>query len=131
MLRTSGHRDTSFLNGSAVLMARIVDRDGVCIEPANVRATEYSVYELDPWWPNQLNVVPGRSSVPVDVDDVLIDALEVGDLWTVDAAGYNFRHEIDFGRGRPFPKAGFQYEVCYKITFASGEATNVRFQLRC
>jgi hypothetical protein len=130
MLHAYRRRDTEFLNGSAVLMARIVNRDGVCIEPGNVRAIEYSVYELDPCWPHHLNVVSSRSSVPLDVDDVLFDALDVGDLWTVDAAGYNFRHEIDFGPTARSPRSAYRYEVHYQMTLAGGQKTCVRFQIR-
>jgi hypothetical protein len=130
-LRAKDQRDTRIQNGSVLLMARIVDREGVCIRPANVRGVEYSLLELDPCWPNSLNLVAGCCAVPLDVDEVLFDLPEVDELWTVDAVGYNFRHEIDWGHTARFPNAGFQYEVHYQLTLACGTRTCVRFCLRC
>lgn len=121
---------TAFKNGSAVLMARIVDSDGENIEQAGVSAIEYSVYELDPCRPDNLTVVAGHDGVELDVADVVFDTLETGGLWTVDETGYNFRHEIDVTGSEAFPKAGARYQVRYEITPVGGQKTIVRFQLR-
>jgi hypothetical protein len=121
---------TAFKNGSAVLMARIVDSDGENIEQASVSAIEYSVYELDPCRPDNLTVVTGHDGVTLDVSDVVFDTLQTGGLWTVDETGYNFRHEIDVTGSEAFPKAGTHYQVRYEITPVGGQKTIVRFQLR-
>jgi hypothetical protein len=121
---------TAFKNGSAVLLARIVDSAGVVVQQAGVSAIEYSVFELDPCRPDELTVVAGHDGVSLVVADVIFDSLQTGGLWTVDEIGYNFRHEIDVSADEAFPKAGAQYQVRYEITPTSGQKTIVRFQLR-
>jgi hypothetical protein len=121
---------TAFKNGSAVLLARIVDSAGVVVQQAGVSAIEYSVFELDPCRPDELTVVAGHDGVSLVVADVIFDSLQTGGLWTVDEIGYNFRHEIDVSADEAFPKAGAQYQVRYEITPTSGQKTTVRFQLR-
>jgi hypothetical protein len=121
---------TAFKNGSAVLMARIVDSDGVVVQPSGIDAIEYSVFELDPCRPDVLTVVAGHEGAALDVGDVIFNSLQTGGLWTVDEVGYNFRHEIDISQDEAFPKAGTQYQVRYEITPASGQKTIVRFQIR-
>jgi hypothetical protein len=121
---------TAFKNGSAVLMARIVDAAGANVQQAGIAAIEYSVYELDPCRPDNLTVVAGHDGVSLDVEDVVYNALQTGGLWTVDEEGYNFRHDIDVGTADAFPKAGVQYQVRYELTPTSGQKTIVRFQLR-
>jgi hypothetical protein len=121
---------TAFKNGSAVLMARIVDSEGVVIQTSGVSEIEYSVYELDPCRPDVLSVVAGHDGVALDAGDVMFDTLQTGGLWTVDEVGYNFRHEIDVSQDEAFPKAGTQYQVRYEISPSSGQKTIVRFQIR-
>jgi hypothetical protein len=128
MLHVNGNRDAVVQCSSAVLMARIVHRDGVRVQQADVTAIEHWLCELDPCWPNNLNVVTGHAAIPLDVEDVLFDELQVVDPWTVDAVGYNFRH--GFALGNRCQRTGVAYEVRYQITLASGEQAIVRFQLR-
>jgi hypothetical protein len=128
MLRANGYRDTAVQDGCAILMARIVDRNGMNIQQADVSAIEYWLCDLDPCWPNNLHVVTGHAEVSLDVEDVLFDELQVDDPWTVDAVGYNFRRE--FGLGNRFQRTGVAYEVRYQITLVSDEQTVLRFQLR-
>ena len=116
--------------GLAVLMARIVDSDGVAIRPSDVSAIEYSVYELDPFWPEQLSVMRGHRAVRLDVGDVLFDSLQVGRCWGIDDVGYNFRHEIQLVQERPVSNAEYGYEVLYQLTLCNGRRTSVRFKLR-
>jgi hypothetical protein len=119
---------TTFKNGSAILMARIVDSTG---EPilSGVSSVEYSVYELDPCRPDALSAVAGHHHVALTVEDVLFDSLQTGGLWTVDDVGYNFRHEIDIGVAEAFPKAGVDYQVRYEIVPSMGQKAILRFQL--
>lgn len=121
---------TSFKNGSAVLMARIVDSAGTNVQQAGIAAIEYSIYELDPCRPDVLTVVAGHDGVTLSVASVIFNALQTGGLWTVDDVGYNFRHEINVSTNEAFPKAGVQYQVRYELTPTSGQKTIVRFQLR-
>jgi hypothetical protein len=119
-----------FKNGSALLMARIVDSDGVHVQQAGIDAIEYSVLALDPCRPDIGTVVAGHDAVALDVAEVIYNALQTGGLWTVDEVGYNFRHEIDVSVDEAFPKAGAIYQVRYHVTPTSGQKTIVRFQLR-
>jgi hypothetical protein len=121
---------TAFKNGSAVLMARIVDAAGANVQQAGIAAIEYSIYELDPCRPDVLVAVAGHDGVSLSVASVIFNALQTGGLWTVDDVGYNFRHEINISTNEAFPKAGVQYQVRYELTPASGQKTIVRFQLR-
>jgi hypothetical protein len=121
---------TAFKNGSAVLMARIVDSAGVVVQPSGIDEIEYSVLELDPCRPDVQTVVAGHDGVALDVGDVIFDSLQTGGLWTVDEVGYNFRHEIDVSQDEALPKAGAQYQVRYQFSPTDGQRTIVRFQLR-
>jgi hypothetical protein len=121
---------TAFKNGTAVLMARLVDSAGQNVQQSGVASIGYSIYELDPCRPDNLLPVSGHDDVSLTVSDVIFDALQTGGLWTVDAIGYNFRHEIDVGTSEAFPKAGVQYQVRYELTPTTGQRTIVRFQLR-
>jgi len=114
---------------SIVLMARIVDRAGTPIRRSDVIAIEYSLYESDLCWPEQLTVVGGQRRVPLAIGDVLFDSPQVGRSWNVDDVGYNFRHEIEFGC--PPSKAGWRYELAYRLTIKSVRMATVRFKLRC
>jgi hypothetical protein len=120
---------TAFKNGSALLMARIVDNTG---EPilSGVSSVTYSIYELDPCRPDHLTAVSGHHNVSLVVEDVMFDGLQSGGLWTVDEVGYNFRHEIDVSVAAAFPKAGVDYQVRYELMPPMGQKTILRFQLR-
>ena len=121
---------TAFKNGSAVLMARIVDASGAHVQQAGIAAIEYSILELDPCRPDDLTVVAGHDGASLTVANVIFNALQTGGLWTVDEVGYNFRHEIDVSSSEAFPKAGTQYQVRYELTPTTGQKSIVRFQLR-
>lgn len=121
---------TAFKNGSAVLMARIVDAAGTNVQQAGIAAIEYSIYELDPCRPDVLVAVAGHDGVSLTVANVIFNSLETGGLWTVDDVGYNFRHEINVATSEAFPKAGTHYQVRYELTPASGQKTILRFQVR-
>ena len=93
-------------------------------------AIEYSIYAVDPCWPGEAAIIGGHEAVALDARDVVFDALQNGDVWTVDEVGYNFRHEIEFSLSDLFPKADAQYQVCYELTPPIGQKTIVRFQLK-
>lgn len=130
MPQASDIHGTVFKNGTAVLMARVVDVNGNEITQSAISAIAYSIYELDPCEPDSETVVPGHDDVSLTVADVVFNTLQTGGLWTVDATGYNFRHEIDVGTNDAFPNAGASYQVRYEFTPTSGQKVIVRFQLR-
>jgi hypothetical protein len=116
-------------NGTVVLMARIVDGAGVAIRRLDIARIEYSIFELDSLWPEQLTVVFGHNVVPLVLNEVVFDSFQMDDLWAVDDVGYNFRHEIRGDTDGVWPKKGFRYEIRYEL-LASGKTTVVRFRLR-
>jgi hypothetical protein len=121
---------TAFKNGSAILMARIVDAAGANVQQAGIAAIEYSVFELDPCRPDDLAIVSGHDGVALTVANVIYNSLQTGGLWTLDATGYNFRHDIDVTSSEAFPKAGVEYQIRYELTPTTGQKSIVRFQLR-
>jgi hypothetical protein len=121
---------TVFKNGSAVLLARIVDAVGEPIDQAAITSISYTIYELDPCRPDLQTAVAGHDGEALSVEDVIYDDLQIDPLWTVDEEGYNFRHEIVVAENEAFPKAGSQYQVRYQLTPATGQKLIVRFQLR-
>ncbi len=121
---------TAYKNGSAILMARIVDSAGAYIQQSGVSQIEYSIFELDPCRPDNVVAVAGHDSVALSVSSVIYDSLQTGGLWTVDATGYNFRHQINVSQNEAFPKAGTQYQVRYELTPSAGQKSIIRFQLR-
>lgn len=121
---------TAFKNGSAILMARIVDSAGAYIQQSGVSAIKYSIYELDPCRPDNLAAVTGHDAVSLIVSGVVYDTLQTGGLWTIDAVGYNFRHQINVSQNEAFPKAGTLYQVRYELTPTTGQKSIIRFQLR-
>ena len=123
-------RKTVFENGSAVLMARIVDRDGVCIRRDQVASIGYSMDELRPHDAPRRKQALKSNYTRLNVDEVFFDSLECGRLWTVDVAGYNFRHEIHASPDGAFPKLGRLYEIRYAFIPKIGAATIIRFHVR-
>jgi hypothetical protein len=116
--------------GSIVLMARIVGGAGVAIRSLDVLTIEYSVYEVDPFWPEQLTVMRGHCAEPLSARDVLFDSPQVGDGWDLDDVGYNFRHEIKLMQGHPFANWKHSYEAVYQLTLCNGRRADIRFKIR-
>lgn len=121
---------TVFKNGGAILLARVVDGAGDPITTSDVVSLSYSVLELDDCDPNSTTAVSGHDSESLSVGSVVFDTLQTDSLWTVDATGYNFRHEIDVATDEAFPKAGVSYQARYVLTPVSGQKMVFRFHLR-
>jgi hypothetical protein len=128
MTIANGICSKALASGSIVLMARIVDGAGAPIRRSDVIAIEYSLYEIDPCWPEQYTVVRDHREVLLAARDLLFDSLQVGRLWSMDDVGYNFRHEFAVGFIPEFAEAGRRYEVAYQLTTADWRRTSVRFR---
>ena len=128
MATANGKCSRALGGGLAVLLARLVDRNGACIRRSDVSCIEFSLYEIDPFSPGILTVVHGQSGVGLPVADVMFDSLQTGGEWSLDRDGYNFRHDFQPGHARAFPKAGVEYELQYRFTARSGQ-TIVRFRI--
>jgi hypothetical protein len=114
-------------SGSIVFMARIVDGAGAAIRPLDVIGLEYSAYEVDPFWPEQLTVMRGHHAVPLAARDVLFDSPLVGRFWSLDDVGYNFRHELMLESREPWPNSEHRFEVAFQLTMVKGGRSIVRF----
>ena len=130
MVRTNGTSCAAFEQSSVILMARMVDRDGASVQRSHIGSIEYSVYELDFRRPENLTAVRGQEAVALEVAEVVFDSPQIGDWWTVDAMGYNFRHQIYFDRSQKISRAGLRYEVRYEVTLTGGQQAVIRFRLK-
>ena len=119
---------TLFENGTAILMARLVDASGTPIQPATIRAIDCTIYEIDPCWPHSLTLVTGYDAVYVAVANVVFDSLQIDELWTVDDLGYNFRHEITRRWPSAVSQSGFSVSGEISVNRPNGmhECTIVR-----
>ena len=121
---------TVFERGSALLMARVTTADGQAITRADLASARYTIYKLDPC-ENELGIpVTGHDSAALVVDDILFDSMQTGDPWTIDAEGYNFRHELDVSTNEGFPTTNRDYQVRYELTPNLGQKVIFRFQLK-
>jgi hypothetical protein len=113
-------------NGTAVLMARIVDHAGVGIHPDMVAAIAYSLCELTCDGPT---VVAGHCRVLLETGEVL-HAMQTDELWSVDVSGYNFRHELDFVLARSRSRVARHFALVYEFIALGGERSIIHFQIR-
>jgi hypothetical protein len=120
---------TVFKNGSATLLARVVGHDGEAIVRADIASARYSIYLLDDDDADSRTAVTGHSDVSLTVADVLFDTLQTGPLWTVDAAGYNFCHQVNVSSHPAFAIAGRRYLVEYRLAPHAGQVIVVRFRV--
>ncbi|NOY41889.1 MAG: hypothetical protein GXP26_08645 [Planctomycetes bacterium] len=120
-----------FRNATATFMARVENATGQAINQASIASIRYSVYELEVSDPSVLTAVAGHDQATLAKADVVFDTLQNDAVWTVDAVGYNFRHELDISQNEAFSKAGGVYQVRYELTPVSGQKIVFRFQLRC
>jgi hypothetical protein len=120
---------SAFKNGSAVLLARIVDQTGVNVVQADIGAIQYTVYLLDDQNPDSRTAIDGHTDAPLMVADVVFDVLQTDPIWTVDTTGYNFRHVLDVSVHPAFAIAGRRYMIEYQLTAVAGQTILVRFRL--
>ncbi len=122
---------TVFRNATATFLARVENTSGQVLTQASVTSIRYSVFEIDIEDPDATSVVTGHDDVALTVADVVFDTLQLDEPWTVDAEGYNFRHELDVSQDEAFSQAGRVYQVRYEIAPVLGQKIVFRFQLRC
>lgn len=122
---------TVFRNGTAVLMARVVDGQAAAINQASLASASYTVFALEQDNPASLTAVVGHEDVALDVAEIVFDTLQTGGGWTVDEVGFNFRHEVDVSADEAFGEAGRVYQVRYELVPVTGQKIVFRFQLKC
>ena len=136
-----------FKNGTVTCLARIVGWNAAYILQADFNATSssssgddawgpcdipipYTVYLLDDQDSDNRTAVTGHTNVSLTPADVVFDALQTDDKWTVDDTGYNFSHTLVICANHAFVTAGRRYLVEYRL--APGGATHpilVRFRV--
>ena len=121
---------TVFKNGAAIFLARVVGADGLPLTPAAIASAKYSVLQLDEADPNVETPVAGHSAVTLAPGAVLLASLQIDNLWSLDAVGYNFKHVLDVSAQQAFAAAGLYYRVRYELTPAVGQVILVRFKLK-
>jgi hypothetical protein len=119
----------AFKNGSATLLARIVGAAGAAIVQADISSIQYSVYLLDDENADSRTPVAGHADVALTVAGVVFNSLQIDARWTVDGAGYNFRHALDVSAHAAFAVAGRRYLVEYRLTPTAGQVIIVRFRI--
>ena len=129
MAEASDIHGNALKNGSATLLARVIGADAQAITQADVASATYSIYLLDDDDADSRTVVTGHSGVSLGVAALIFNSLQTDDLWTVDAVGYNLRHELDVSANQAFAVAGRRYLVEFQLTPGSGQVILVRFRL--
>jgi hypothetical protein len=120
---------TAVHNELVVLLARLIDGDGLRIRPKDVSAIECSIYEVNSYR-RECTAATGYDAVSLAVENVMLDSLRTDWPWKVDDVGYNFRHEVSLGDKALTPRADAHIEVQYVLTPTSGENVRMRFQLK-
>lgn|SRR3990167_4032548 len=110
-------------DGSATVLGRLtarngtgtatgVDGEGNFIEQADVSTITCKVFDLDG------DPDTATSTPTVTISDAILDTpVTTNVIWTKDAYGYNFIHDLD---STLFPTGDHRYEVEYKITLTGG-----------
>jgi hypothetical protein len=119
----------AFKNGSAVLLARVIDANGLPVTAAQITAARYSIVLLDETDPDAADPVAGHTAVPVAVAGLLRNALVKDNAWDVDDLGYNFRHEVDVSAHGAFAIAGRIYRAVFELMPYAGQVIVVRFRI--
>lgn len=113
----------SAARSSMALRARIVDDVGRPIQPTDVDRMVCMVRDLD----------SRRQTVHdfmVEPGEVLLPALVRDRPWTVDEAGYNFRHDLTPVAEFVEPRCGGRLEVAYVFSLRTGRQETVSFYLK-
>ncbi len=121
---------TVFERGSAQLLARVIDSDGIPILIGDISTVQYTIYEADTCRLDQWTEVTGHVAVPLSANAVLFDTLQLGQPWDIDTVGYNFRHDLSVSTNEAFPNAGRIYQIRYEIQPTAGEVIILRFQVQ-
>ncbi len=122
---------TVFKDATATFMARVESSAGVNLDQAAVATIQYTIREISLVDPGVQRAIIGHENVLLDKTAVIYDVLQNDSTWTVDATGYNFRHEIDVSQHEAFSQAGEVYQVRYEIVPVVGQKIVFRFCVRC
>lgn len=111
-------------------LARIVGWDATALTIGAVESVQYTITEINRQDRSADVAIAEHEEVDLTPGDVLFDTLQTDEIWTVDDAGYNFRHTIDVAAGPAFPSPNVEYELLYIITPKSGQPILVVFLVK-
>ncbi len=117
-----------FRNGSAVLLARVVDAAAAVIQQADLSAAEYTIYLLDDRDSDSRTAITGHTGVALVIGTSIFDTLQTGAEWTVDDTGYNLAVTLDVSEDEAFALAGRRYLIEITLTPNTGQIILVRFR---
>ena len=116
-------------DGSATCLARVMARNGSgdtvtgegnWVEQVDVSSITCKVFDESN---NDTEITPAPTVVvATSIVDVPVTS---GAIWTEDAVGYNFLHDLDY---TCFPTGGVSYRVEYYFTLAGGARFGVGFR---
>jgi hypothetical protein len=109
------------INSAWVLQARIVDAAVRPVRPAQVATIEYSIVARGLGQSNYVALV---------VSDVLLPTLVNDDSWSVDVAGYNFRHNVTIDESSAVAPTCGRIELRYIFTSTDNMKSIIRFRLK-
>lgn len=118
-----------FSSASAILLARVVNAQGLPLVPSQIASASYTVYQLDEWDLASATPLPGHTNRALVPGEILLDTLQLDALWNVDTTGYNFRHVVDVSSQPAFPVAGVHYRCRHELVPTAGQVIVVRFKL--
>jgi hypothetical protein len=108
-------------NSPVVLLARVVDADGVAVSSTNVSSLQVKVFDRG------TGTQIGTAATPA-VDEVVFDTLMTDARWSADDVGYNFACPI---AGQYFPSGDTTYRVEVKVTPTGQDAFYLLWDLDC
>ncbi len=119
--------ETDALQGGTVaVMARIVDWDDVPVTQSAVQSIAYSAWvKRSP--PDQDALIAGHQDIEVPVADAIVDAIQTGKGWSIDAIGWNFRYVFDITDRSLFATRGTVVRVLFWIVLADKPGQPILF----
>ena len=109
---------------AAVLMARLVDRQGALLDRTVVRSIYFIAVEVA----HEGGAPQPVACAALEPGEVVLNGLRNDNGWSVDAVGYNFCHRFDLN-SLNLPRDGAGCEIRYVIRDTTGEKSVVCFRV--
>lgn len=97
----------AWIDGSLSIFARIVDKDGTAAVQADIESVTF-------FTDDGTTTSAGES---LTVANVVFDTLQTDAIWTRDALGFNFRHDVD---DDVITDESLTYTLSYKLVYDNG-----------
>ena len=120
---------TVFSNCTATFLARIVDESGIPLTISDIHSVKYTIFLLDDQNPVARTAVVGHEQITLQVSSVMFNTLQTNNIWSIDTAGYNFRHAPDTDNSESFPIPHRNYLIIYQIVPFEGASIHIHFHV--